>query len=86
LYYRLFPLENEEKTGFSLGEYFAYNLFFDTDRELEFSPLKSAYKTMPSDVCDAIGITGGCNDGRSPVDSPIVSIYKNADTQTINFD
>jgi hypothetical protein len=86
LYYRTFPLENEEKTGFLLGEYFASNFFFDTDRELGFSPLKSVYKTVPSDVYHAIGVTGRCNDGRSPVDSPIVSIHKNADTQTINFD
>ena len=68
LQYRSFPLENEEKSTFSLEEYFAYNLFFEKDRRLGFSPLKSASKTTSSNVCHTAGVTGRCNDGRYHMD------------------
>ena len=57
LQYRSFPLENEEKSTFSLGEYFAYNFFFEKDTELGFSLLKSASKTAYSDLYHAAGVT-----------------------------
>jgi len=60
----------KKKSRFPLGEYFAYNFFFDKDRELRFSLLKPATKTASSDVRQATGVIGRCNDGRSPVDSP----------------
>ncbi|CAF1331189.1 unnamed protein product [Didymodactylos carnosus] len=55
---RSFPLKNEQKSHFSLGQYFAYNFCSEKDEELAFSPLKSASKTASSNVCRADGVIG----------------------------